>query len=101
MNHLEENHEDGLSVFTPSPANTAIQSRQWIEYHALNQISEYAALDFVVPPQSAGYMDLRKSTLRVKLRLHDAAGSPIGKDTNVASVNLPLCKWIAVSNRRP
>jgi len=49
MNHLEENHEDGLSLFTPPPTNTTIQIRVWIEYRALNQISEYEALEFVVP----------------------------------------------------
>ena len=90
MNHLEENHEDELSLFAPPPINTTIQSRAWIEYRALNQISEYVALDFVVPPQSAGYMNLRRSTLRVKLRLLDVTGSPTGKETNVGLVNLPL-----------
>jgi hypothetical protein len=88
MNHLEENHEDGLLIFTPPPANTAIQSRP--EYRLRNQIIEYATLDFVVLPQSAGYMDLRRSTLRVRFRLLEATGSHIGKDTNVALVNLPL-----------
>ena len=90
MNHLEENHEDGLLIFTPPPANTAIQSRPWIEYRLLNQIIEYATLDFVVLPQSTGYMNLRRSTLRVRFRLLDATGSHIGKDTNVALFNLPL-----------
>ena len=90
MNHLEENNEDGLLIFTPPPANTAIQSRPWIEYCLLNQIIEYATLDFVVLPQSAGYMDLRRSTLRVRFRLLDTTGSHMGKHTNVALVNLPL-----------
>jgi len=72
MNHLEENHEEGLSLFTPPPTNTTIQSRVWIAYRALNQIRENEALDCVVPPQSAGYMNLRRSTLRIKLRLLDS-----------------------------
>ena len=32
MNHLKENHEDELSVFTPSLTNTGVHTRQWIEY---------------------------------------------------------------------
>jgi hypothetical protein len=49
---------DGWLIFPPPPANTVIQSRQWIEYRLLNQIIEYATLDFVVLPQSAGYVDV-------------------------------------------
>ena len=32
MNQLEENHSGGLSKFELPPLNTAIQSREWIEY---------------------------------------------------------------------
>lgn len=86
----EENHVDELSIFTPPPANTAIQRREWFEYRPVNQISDYASLDFLVPPQAAGYMDLKRSTLRVKVRLTDGDDKPISKDENVALVNLPL-----------
>jgi hypothetical protein len=66
MNHLEENHEDELSVFTHPPVNTGVHTRQWIEYRPTNQISGESLLDFLIPPQSVGYMDLR-STLKIKL----------------------------------
>lgn len=46
-------------------------------------------LDFLVLPQAAGYMDLKRSTLRVKVRLTDSNDKPISKDENVALVNLP------------
>ena len=39
MNHLEENHEDELSVITHPPVNTGVHTRQWIEYRSTNQIS--------------------------------------------------------------
>lgn len=90
MNHLEENHEDELSLFSPPPANTGIQRREWIEFRPTNQISADAPLDFSIPPQSAAYMDLKKSVLKVKLRLLKADGTSVAKDTNVALVNLPL-----------
>ena len=35
-------------------------------------------------------MDLRRSTLRVKVRLTDSDDKPIPKDENVGLVNLPL-----------
>jgi hypothetical protein len=63
MNHLEENHEDELSIFTPPLTNTGVHTRQWIEYRPTNQISGESPLEFLIPPQSVGYMDLRRSTL--------------------------------------
>lgn len=90
MSQPEENHADELSIFIPPPANTAIQRREWFEYRPVNQISDYVTLDFLVPPQAAGYMDLKRSTLRVKVRLTDSNDKPISKDENVALVNLPL-----------
>lgn len=90
MNHLEENHEDELSLFSPPPANTGIQRREWIEFRPTNQISADAPLDFSIPPQSAAYMDLKRSSLKVKLRLLNADGSAIPKEANVGLVNLPL-----------
>ncbi|XP_071177698.1 uncharacterized protein F54H12.2-like [Mytilus edulis] len=90
MNHLEENHEDELSLFSPPPANTGIQRREWIEFRPTNQISADAPLDFSIPAQSAAYMDLKRSSLKVKLRLLKADGTSVAKDTNVALVNLSL-----------
>ena len=47
-------------------------------------------LEFLIPPQSVGYMDLRRSTLKIKLRLTNALGQPVAKDANVGLVILPL-----------
>ncbi|CAC5360231.1 unnamed protein product [Mytilus coruscus] len=90
MNHLEENHEDELSLFSPPPANTGIQRREWIEFRPTNQITGEGPLIFSIPPQSAAYMDLKRSSLKVKLRLTNADGTSIAKDANVGLVNLPL-----------
>ena len=90
MNHLEENHEDELSVFTPPLTNTGVNTRQWIEYRPTNQISSESPLEFLIPPQSVGYMNLRRSTLKMKVRLTNALGQPVAKDANVRMVNLPL-----------
>lgn len=90
MTHFEENHEDELSLFSPPPANTGIQRREWIEFRPTNQITGDSPLEFTIPPQSATYMDLKRSSLKVKLRLLNENGSAIAKDTNVGLVNLPL-----------
>ena len=88
MNHLEENHSDGLSVFEHPPTNTSIQSKEWIEYRPINQITDNAALEFLIPSQSVGYMDLKRSCLKFKVRLVDSSDKPIVK--NVGLVNLEL-----------
>lgn len=90
MNQVEENHDDELSIFTQPPSNTAIERREWFEYRPINQITDYSDLDFFVPPQAAGYMDLKRSTIRVKFRVTDATDNPIAKDESVGLVNLPL-----------
>lgn len=87
MNHLEENHEDRLSLF--------------IFHDSARQFGHTEQSMDIIP-----YMDIRRSTstLRVKLQLLDVTGSPIGKETNVGLVNLSLHsfpKWTAASNRRP
>jgi hypothetical protein len=46
-------------------------------------------LEFLVPPQAAGYMDLKNSTLKVKIRLTDATDQPITTN-DVGVVNLAL-----------
>ena len=90
MNNLKENHEDELSVFTPPLTNTVVHTRQWIEYRLTNQISAESPLEFLIPPQSVGCMDLGRGTLKITLRLTKALGQPVAKDTNVGLVNLPL-----------
>jgi hypothetical protein len=77
---------DELSVFTPPLTNTGVNTRQWIEYRPTNQISGESPLEFLIPPQSVGYMDLRRGTLKIKLRL-----------TRIPTVrlrgSLPSCSW--------
>ena len=80
---MEENHEDELSVFTPPLTNTGVHTRKWIEYRPTNQISGESPLEFLIPPQSVGYMDLRRSTLKIKLRFTNALGQPVAKDANL------------------
>ena len=55
-----------------------------------NQITECGVIEFVIPPQTAGYMNLKNSSLKVKLRITDYFGKPITDDANVGLVCLPL-----------
>ncbi|XP_062575123.1 uncharacterized protein LOC134237055 [Saccostrea cucullata] len=87
---MDENHLNQLSLFESPPVDTTIQTREWVEFRPINQISEYSALEFNIPPLSTGYMDLRNSRLKVKLRILNSLNNPITKEDAVGLVNLPL-----------
>lgn len=61
---MDENHLNQLSLFESPPTDTAIQTREWVELRPINQISEYSALEFNIPPLSTGYMDLKNSRMK-------------------------------------
>lgn len=83
-------HDQELSIFEPAPTDTSIQTREWIQYRPVNQISDNSALDFNIPPQSSAYIDLKRSVLNVKLRLTKANNAPIQDEEIVGLVNLPF-----------
>ncbi|KAJ8307838.1 hypothetical protein KUTeg_014621 [Tegillarca granosa] len=87
---MEEIHSDQLSIFEVPPMDTAIQSREWVEYRPINQISDFSPVEFQISPLSSGYMDLKNSALKVKLRLTTANDEPVQTDDSVGLVNLAL-----------
>ncbi|XP_061165007.1 uncharacterized protein F54H12.2-like [Saccostrea echinata] len=87
---MDENHMDQLSIFEPPPMDTTIQTREWVEFRPINQISEYSAVEFNIPPLSTGYMDLKNSRLKIKIRILNKSNSPVSEEDPVALSNLPL-----------
>ena len=81
MNQDNCNREE-LLFFSLPPSDTALQSREWIEYRPVNQITGSTVLDFNIPSQSSAYIDLINSLLNVKLRLTNNDGTPL-KDGEV------------------
>lgn len=87
---MEENHVHKMSIFEPPPTDTAIQVREWIEFRPVNQLGEDAAIEFHVPPQSTGYMDLKLCRLNVKIKITKADETSVTRDDVVSLINLPL-----------
>lgn len=87
---MDENHLNQLSLFESPPTDTAIQTREWVEFRPINQISEYSALEFNIPPLSTGYMDLKNSRMKIKLRILNPLNNPITAEDDVGLANLPL-----------
>ena len=86
----DEIHDNEMSIFEPAPSDTAVYSREWIQFRPSNQITEGSAIEFSIAQQSAAYMDLKRSILNIKFRLVDENNAPL--DTNVVAgpVNLTL-----------
>ena len=83
-------HQEELLLFTLPPPETSLQTREWIEYRPVNQISGSTVLDFNIPSQSSAYIDLKNSLFNVKLRLTRGDGTPLTEEEVAGLVNLPL-----------
>ena len=69
-------YQEELSIVSLSPSTTSLQSREWIEYRPVNQITGSSVIDFNIPAQSSTYLDLKNSVLNVKLHLTNGDGTP-------------------------
>ena len=83
-------HSEELLLFSLPPSVTSLQSREWIEYRPVSQISGSTVLDFNIAAQSSAYIDLKNSLLNIKLQLTEGDGSPLSEDMVASLVNLPL-----------
>ena len=60
------------------------QTREWMEYRPVNQITGSTVLDFNIPSQSSAYIDLKNSLLT------NSDGTPLSDNVAAALINLPL-----------
>ncbi|XP_060579279.1 uncharacterized protein F54H12.2-like [Ruditapes philippinarum] len=87
---MEDYHQEELSLFVSPPADPSLQSREWITYRPVNQVTNASALEFNIPGQSSAYMDLKRSVLNLKIQIVKGDGSAINPDEVVGPINLPL-----------
>jgi len=73
-----------------APSDVSLQTREWIEYTPTHQLTDGGPLEFNIPAQSSAYVDLKRSVLRLKLRLVSADGKPVEKTEVLGLANLPL-----------
>ena len=78
---MNDCHQAQLNLFTKSPSNTSLKSKEWIEYKPTNQINDTSAINFSITAQSSAYVDLKSSVLNVKLRLTNGDGTPMNEAT--------------------
>ena len=63
MMNQDDCQQEQLSIFSLPPSDTSLQSREWIEYRPSNQITGSTVIDFNIPAQSSGYIDLKSRVL--------------------------------------
>jgi hypothetical protein len=87
---MENFHQEELSLFVTPPADTSLQSREWITYRPVNQVTNASALEFNIPGHTSAYLDLKRSVLNLKLQIVHGDGSAVDPDEVVGPINLPL-----------
>ena len=89
-----------LDLFVTKPTQTAIVGGRTIDIPPTNTLDQSDVIEFSTTTSSTSYMDLRESTLYVKLKITDgnnanllerpAPGEPLLVASQVYPVNLPL-----------
>ena len=87
---MNDCHKAQLNLFTKTPSDTSLKSKEWIEYKPTNQINDTSAINFSITAQSSAYVDLKSSVLNVKLRLANGDGTPMNEAIVAGLVNTPL-----------
>ena len=87
---MNDCHQSQLNLFTKTPSDTSLKSKEWIEYKPTNQINDTSAINFSITAQSSVYVDLKSSVLNVKLRLTNGDGTPMNEAIVAGLVNTPL-----------
>ena len=87
---MNDCHQAQLNLFTKTPSDTSLKSKEWIEYKPTNQINDTSAINFSITAQSSAYVDLKSSVLNVKLRLKNGDGTPMNEAIVAGLVNTPL-----------
>ena len=86
----QPSYSDKLQVFYCPPTEAAVQSVEWIDVRPIGQVLSRSAIEFNLSGNSASYVDLQNTRLRIKARIVREDSSPITEEDNVSFVNNTL-----------
>jgi hypothetical protein len=78
---------DCLDLFREPTAQEGILKSSWVEYRSISQLGINEPLQFTIPSSGSQYIDLKKSFLRLKLKIVDGKGEDLPNATPVAFCN--------------
>jgi hypothetical protein len=82
---------DEVLLFERPSTVVAYDKIQYVEYRPTMQLSNGGSIDFVIPPTANQYINLKKTYLKVKVKLVKSDGSDIDlTKVLVSCINLPL-----------
>lgn len=79
-----------LDVFAAPPLQKAIVDGEWLEFHALHNITDSGPIEFNIPGNSEYYLDLAQTYIKVKAKITNNDGTAIKDTDKVGPVNLFL-----------
>ncbi|XP_071036448.1 uncharacterized protein F54H12.2-like [Parasteatoda tepidariorum] len=79
-----------LELFNLPSTQTVIQDGQWIQFHPLSNVFDYAPVEFHVSGSSEDYIDLSQTQLYVKAKIAKSDNTLITNDDTIGPVNLFL-----------
>lgn len=86
-------HSDNVSLFYTPVEDKSVQGVEWVEYGPVGQLNSESALEFTIPGNSAKYIDLRRTLLKLQVRIKQADGenlpSPAAVNVNTAKDDPP------------
>ena len=86
----EQTYTSKLALFQKPYIETSVEDIQYIDFLPTSTISQGSVIEFRIPGTSSEYIDLKRWRQKLKLRIINSDGTPIGMDNNVGLVNLSL-----------
>ena len=88
LDDTNEGFTESLSLFSVPPVDTGLLRIHWQEFHPVSPLNKGSPIQFTVPPTSSEYVDLKRTTLNMKVRIIRPDGSPVSADDDVTFSNL-------------
>lgn len=81
-------HTNSLALWNSPPTDEAVNFIEWQQYRPLSQINQGSTIEFHVGGTGSNYLDLSRTKLSVSLKVVNADGTKLAKDTPVGPINL-------------
>lgn len=79
-----------LGIFHVPPANSAVEKIQWVEYRPVSTVGDEGPVEFNIKSGGNQYIDLRRTKLRVKVKVMKGDGKSTDDLEHVGPINLFL-----------
>ena len=83
LDDTNEGFTESLSLFSVPPVDAGLLRIRWQEFHPVSPLNKGSPIQFTVPPTSSEYVDLKRTTLNMKVRIIRPDGSPVSTDDDV------------------